>query len=181
MTSDKFSFRVGSLLPVFVLLVGCSQPQAPAPAAVQDSSAPATAVGWEPALPSSLSSLTVKDGGACFLDAINGAAIPPGPIRLKAGTPVGLAGWAAADLKAGKVGSALAVQLHSANPYFALAEGYARPGLGAALKNPALDAGGLRLNPLPLNPPAGDYRVLFLMQSGTDLLRCDTGRNIEIQ
>lgn len=164
-----------------LLLGGCTREQPAASPQAQSTPAPAQSGGWQPVLPANLASLAIKDGGACYLDALNGAVIENGPIRMKAGTPVSLAGWAAADLKLGTVGSALAVQLNSAAPYFAAAMAYQRTGLGAALKNQALDAGGFRLDTLPMNVPAGNYRILFLIQSGSDLLRCDTGRDLVVE
>jgi hypothetical protein len=95
---------------------------------------------------------------------------------------VSLAGWTVADLKAGRLGSGVGIQLNAATPYFIVGDSYSRPGLGAALKgSTSLDGGGLKLDATPLNVPAGDYRILFLVQSDHDLLRCDTGRSLHVQ
>lgn len=136
---------------------------------------------FRPSLPDSLASLTIKDGGACYLDAVNFAPLGEKPVDLKSGGLVALGGWAVADLKAAKLPTALAVQLNGKQPYFASAEAYSRPGLGKALGNDSLDAGGLKIESIALNIPYGQYRVLFLMQSGSDLLRCDTGRTVNIE
>jgi hypothetical protein len=54
--------------------------------------------------------------------------------------------------------------------------------LGAALKgSSSLDSGGLKLDSTPLNVPAGQYNVRFLIKSGGDMVRCDTGRILSIQ
>jgi len=157
---------------------GCGNKESAAPQAAQT---PTPAGNWQTTMPAKFAGLTAKDGGACFLDAVNGPAAGPGPILIKSLSPMSLAGWAV-DLKAGRLGSALGIQLNGATPYYIAADGYPRPGLGAALKSsPSLDGGGLKLDATPLNVPAGDYRVVFLIQSDNDLLRCDTGHTLRVE
>jgi hypothetical protein len=132
-------------------------------------------------MPAKFAGATVKDGGTCYLDDINDQVNPEGPVLIRSGAPVWMGGWAVADLKAGRLGSGVGVQLNAPIPYYVVGDSYSRPGLGAALKNPSLDGGGLKLDPTALNVPAGDYRVLFLIQSDHDLLRCDTARTLRVQ
>jgi hypothetical protein len=179
--------RSGGLvaLSLFLVLAGlcasCGK-QEPAQSSTSAAPSPASPAAWRNTWqPSPPPGLTIKDGGACFFDALNGAALADGPIRVKSGAPLSLAGWAVADLKAGRLGSAVGIQLNAPAPYFIAADAYVRPGLGAALKNSSLDGGGLRLNTTPLDVPAGDYRVLFLVQSYGELLRCDTGRVLRVE
>lgn len=157
--------------------VGCGKDE------LAGSQPPQTSVlsgNWQAVTSGKFAGLTVSDAGACFLDAVNGAT-GDGPFLVKSGSRVSLAGWAV-DLKAGRLGTNLGIQLNSASSYFISADSYSRPGLGAALKSsPALDGGGLKLDATPLNVPAGDYRVLFLIQSDAALLRCDTGRTLRVQ
>ena len=139
--------------------------------------------------PAKFAGLTVKDGGACYLDAVDGAGIGTGPIPVKSGTPVSLAGWAVADLKAERSRGAVGIQLNPTAlygirsvPYFVSADTYTRPGLGAALKSSSsLDSSGLKLDAATLSVPGGEYRILFLIQSDHDLLRCDTGRTLHAE
>jgi hypothetical protein len=142
--------------------------------------ASAPAGPWQHSMPPKFAGLTVNDGGACYLDAVNGAdaANPPGAAS---NSTVAMAGWAVADLKAGRTGSDVGIQLDSKATYFIAADRYNRPGLGTALKSSsAVDGGGLKLDPTQLNLPSGDYRVFFLIQSDRELLRCDTGRNLKV-
>lgn len=161
------------------LATGCGKEEA---AKTQVSPTPAALSGdWQTRLPPQFAGLTLKDGGNCSLDTVNGALAGAGPISVKSGGSVAMVGWEVADLQAGGLGTSLGVQLNAATPYFIAAEAFVRPGLGAALKNPALDGGGLKVDPTSLNVPAGDYRVLFLAQSDSQLLRCDTGRTLRVQ
>jgi hypothetical protein len=162
------------------ILAGCAKEQKEASQAASEV-ASASAAGWQSALPPALAAFAVKDGGACYLDAIDGAPIASNPIRIKSGSPVAMAGWAVADLKAGVLGRSVGIQLNAATSYSIPAASYEREGLGEALKKPSLGGGGLMLNSTPLSIPAGYYRVLFLVQSGSDLLRCDTGRDILVE
>ncbi|HEY4088568.1 MAG TPA: hypothetical protein VGM43_21710 [Bryobacteraceae bacterium] len=140
------------------------------------------AANWKSALPAEFATLTMKDGGVCYLDALNGSAIADGPVRVKSGSPTAFAGWGVADVKTGRVGTSVGIVLNSATPYYIAARAYVRAGLGAALKGAhSLDSGGLKLDATPLNVPAGDYRVLFLMQSDHNLLRCDTGHTLQVE
>jgi hypothetical protein len=125
--------------------------------------------------------LTLKDGGTCYLDAFGDGKIGDAPIPASSQAPVWVAGWAVADLNGGRLGDALGVELKAATSYFLAADSYVRPGLGAALKHPSLDGGGLKIDPTPLNVPAGDYGLFFLIQDNRDLLRCDTSRTVRIQ
>jgi hypothetical protein len=137
---------------------------------------------WKPALPPEFAAFPMKDGGACYLDALNGSAIADKRLRIKSDAPTSFAGWAVANMKTGQVGTAVGIALHSATPYYIAAQAYVRTGLGAALKGgPSLDNGGLKLDATPLNVPAGDYRVLFLIQSDRELLRCDTGNTLQVR
>ena len=133
------------------------------------------------ALPSGLVALKPRGGGACFLDAVNFAAIGDRPVGLKAGSEVSMGGWVVAEASPGKLGTSPMVQLRGRQTYYVRAEAYARPGLGRALGNPALDGGGLKLAGVVLTIPADDYRVAFLVQSGADLLICDTGRQFRVE
>ena len=161
------------------LSTGCGKEET---ATTQGSATQAALPGnWKAALPANVTGLTVKDGGACYLDMVNNDAPGNAPILVRSGLPMSLAGWVVADQTAGHTGSALWVQLNAVAPYFITADGYQRPGLGAALKNPALDAGGLKLDPSALNVPAGAYEVLFLAQSGNELVRCDTHHALRVQ
>src|ERR1039458_10271170 len=112
--------------------VGCGKQE---PATPQASQAPALPGNWQAAMPGKFAGLTAKDGGTCYLDAVNGALVGDVPFVIKSGSPAGLAGWAVADLKAGRLGSGVGIQLSIATPYFIVADSYARPGLGAALKS----------------------------------------------
>jgi hypothetical protein len=172
----------GVMVSMVILAVGfavsCERREV-APA--ESSQTPTQPGRWQGTMPAEFKGLELRDGGACYLDAVNGAGIEDGPKVVKAGSAVSLAGWAVADVKAGRLGSAIGIQLNSATPYFIGAETYVRPGLGAALKAPALDGGGVKLDSTPLNVPVGDYRVLFLIQSDRNLLRCDTGRTLRVQ
>jgi hypothetical protein len=158
---------------------GCGkQEQAPS----QVAQAPNLAGNWQALMLEKLAGSAVKDGGACYLDAFNGTTIGNGPIVVKSVSPASFAGWAVADLKGGRAGSSVGIQLNAAKPYFISAVRYKRPGLGAALKGrPSLDDGGLKLDATPLNVPPGDYRVLFLIQSDLNVLRCDTGRTLRVE
>ena len=161
------------------LSAGCGKEETATP---QVSSAPAALPGnWQTALPPKFAGLTLKDGGSCSLDTVNGALAGPGPIPVKSGASVAMVGWEVANLQAGILGTSVGIQLNAATPYSIAAETFVRPGLGAALKNPALDGGGLKLDSTALNVPAGDYRVLFLAQSDNQLFRCDTGRTLRIE
>ncbi|MBV9508065.1 MAG: hypothetical protein JO323_23990 [Acidobacteriia bacterium] len=159
------------------LTVNCGkQESATAPPA----EASAAAGPWQQSMPAEFAGLTVKDGGACYLDVVNGAdaANPP---RIRPNSMIALAGWAVADPKAGRSGGGVGIQLNSSTPFFIVADRYNRPGLGTALKSSsALDGGGIKLDPTQLNLPAGDYRVIFLIQSDRELLRCDTGRSLRV-
>jgi hypothetical protein len=157
--------------------VGCGKQET----APQVSATPALAGNWQASLPGKFAALSLKDGGSCFLDTVNGVAASSSPIGIKSGAPIAMVGWDVPNLEAGTLGTSFGIQLNAPTPYFIAAEGFVRPGLGAALKNPVLDGGGFKLDSTPLNVPAGDYRVLFLAQSGTDLLRCDTGRTLRIE
>ncbi|WP_157447940.1 hypothetical protein [Paraburkholderia ginsengiterrae] len=181
------------------LLIGGCDNHAPATTANTDSASAAVSVSapvaasatpvaqaappaaFAPALPISLNTLTLKDAGGCFLDGANGAGVTSAHVVAKAGGDLSLSGWAAARVKAGKLGSAVAVQLHGDKDYFAEAKTERREGLGAALGNAALDGAGLNLEKTAMEIPAGQYRVLFLIQSNSDLLRCDTGRTLDVQ
>ena len=178
MRGDGCFIRISLMVLAIGFSVGCGKEE---PAASQPSLTPPLTGNWQATMPAKFAGLSVKDGGACYLDAVNAGAIGDGPFLIKSGSQLSLAGWAVADLKAGRLGSAVGVQLHAATPYFIAAESYVRPGLGAALKSPALEGGGFKLDATPLNVPAGDYRVLFLIQSDHDLLRCDTGRTLRVQ
>lgn len=154
-----------------------SAPQAAAPASA---TVQAASVAFDAKLPASLATLTIKDAGGCFVDGIDGAPATATPVSAKTGSALTLSGWAAADVKAGTLGSALAVQLHGDKDFFAAASAERRDGLGTALGNESLDGAGLRLADTALDVPAGKYRVLVLIQSGNDLLRCDTGRSLDV-
>jgi hypothetical protein len=157
--------------------VGCGKQES----APQVSAGPALPGNWQTSMPAKFTGLAPKDGGACYLDAINGGIVGEVPVSVKSGSSLAMAGWAVADVKAGRIGSALGIQLNGPTPYFIAAEGYPRPGLSAALKSSSLDGGGLKLDPTPLNVPVGDYRIIFLAQSDNDLLRCDTLRTLHIE
>lgn len=132
-------------------------------------------------LPASLVALKPRGGGACFLDAINFAAIGEKPVVVKAGSEVSMGGWAVAEASPGKLGTSPMVQLRGRQTYYVRAEAYVRPGLGRALGNPSLDGGGLKIAGATLTVPADDYRVAFLVQSGAELLICDTGRQLRVE
>jgi hypothetical protein len=158
--------------------VGCGKEE---PTASQSSPTPALAGNWQPTMPARFAGLTVRDGGTCYLDLINNLVNPDAPVPIKSGAPVFMGGWAVADVKAGRLATAVGVQLDAATPYFIVADSYVRRGLGAALKSPSLEGGGLKLDPTALNVPPGDYRVFFLLQSDHDLLRCNTARRIHVE
>jgi hypothetical protein len=158
--------------------VGCGKPDG---GATQVSAPPTLPGNWVTSLPPQFAGLSLKDGGSCFLDTVNGVAASSNPIPIKSGAPIAMVGWDVANLEAGTLGTLFGIQLNAPTPYFIAAEGFVRPGLGAALKNPALDGGGFKLDSTPLNVPAGDYRVLFFTQSGNSLLRCDTGRSLRVE
>lgn len=140
---------------------------------------------FEPTLPASLASLTIGDAkvsGLCYLDALNSSPLGDKPAAIKTGSKISLAGWAVYDVKPATLGSAFAVQLlGKQNSYYSIADSYNRKGLGAALGNEVLDGGGLKMEDVSLNVPAGEYRVLFLTQSGNNLLRCDTGHSLNVE
>lgn len=139
---------------------------------------------FQPRLPSNFAHLIIGDAkvsGLCYLDAINSLPLDGTPITIKAGTEISLAGWAVYDVKSAKLGSAFIAQLlGKQSSYYSTAESYHRKNLGAALGNVKLDGGGLKMEGVTLNVPAGEYRVLFLTQSENNLLRCDTGRILNV-
>lgn len=140
---------------------------------------------FQPTLPTSLVSLAISDAkvsGLCYLDALNSFSLGDKPATIKAGTKISLAGWAVYDVKSATLGSAFAVQLlGKQNSYYSIADSYNRKGLGAVLGNEVLDGGGLKMEDVSINVPAGQYRVLFLTQSGNNLLRCDTGHSLNVE
>lgn len=166
---------ISLMLIVILFAVGCGKQE------TERSATPTLAGNWQTSLPAKFAGLSLKDGGSCFLDTVNGVAAGPGPIAIKSGAPIAMVGWDVPNLEAGTLGISFGIQLNAPTPYFSGAEGFVRPGLGAALKNPALDGGGFKLDSTPLNVPAGDYRVLFFAQSRSDLLRCDTGRTLRVE
>ncbi|MEO8592651.1 MAG: hypothetical protein ABI759_04975, partial [Candidatus Solibacter sp.] len=146
-SGNRFVAIVGMTLLV-EFCGGCGRAE-PAPVRVAQPSTPAG--NWLTVMPDKFAGLTVKDGGACYIDAFNDSAIGDGPIVSKSGAPASFAGWAVADLKGGLAGSAAGLRLNAAKPYFIGAGRYKRPGLGAALKgSPSLDDGGLKLDATPL-------------------------------
>lgn len=167
-----------SLTAIAILFsIGCGKQENASPV----SATPASAGSWQTSLPGKFAGFSLKDGGSCFLDTVNGAAAGSSPIAIKSGAPIAMVGWDVANLETGTLGTSFGIQLNAATPYFIAAEGFVRPGLGVALKNPALDGAGFKLDSTTLNVPAGDYRILFFAQSGIDLLRCDTGRTLRIE
>lgn len=161
------------------LLTGCGKEDT---ATTQVSAASAVQAGnWTTALPPKFAGLALKDGGNCSLDTVNGALAGTGAIPIKSGASVSMVGWEVANLQADVVGTSFGIQLNGAASYSIPADSFVRPGLGAALKKPGLDGGGLKLDSTILNVPAGDYRVLFLARSDDQLLRCDTGRTVHIE
>src|SRR6185312_13964327 len=92
------------------LLTSCGKQE---PAAAQSSQAVATPGKWQPSLPPGFMTLTLKDGGGCYLDVVNGVDAG-GSARAGSGTSVALSGWAVADIKQGKTGNALGIMLKGA-------------------------------------------------------------------
>ena len=180
MTKIANRMTIAGVLVSAALAVSCGrQDAAPQPA----SQSPAPAGNWQPTMPSDYAGLKVREGGQCYLDVINETSVGAAPTPVKSGSVMSLAGWAVADVQSGQAGSAAGVQLIAAgSSYSAPAASYMRPGLGAALKgSSSLDSGGLKLDSTPLNVPAGQYNVRFLVRSGGDMVRCDTGRILSIQ
>jgi len=138
-------------------------------------------LSMQPTLPAELAALNIKDGGVCYLDAINNVPISEKPFVVKVGSDLALIGWAVADLKEGKLGSSPAIQLKGEKNFFAAAEMYKRDGLGKALEHPALEGGGFKAEKVILSVPSGQYHLLFLTKSGGDLLRCDTGHTLVVE
>jgi hypothetical protein len=155
-----------------------SQANANAPAADPQSSVKSFVAGE---LPARFASLTVKEGGTCYLDAINSQ--PPGQItNAKSGSNTSFVGWAVADVKKGKLGTGLGIQLKGNTSYSANADSYSRPPLGEALGHPKiLDGGGLKVESIGLPVSRGQFQIYFLIQDGKGVLRCDTGHKLNIE
>src|SRR5258708_5095781 len=100
-------FVTNSLMTILIgLSVGCGKQET---ATTQVSATPAASLpgNWLTALPAKFAGLTIKDDGACYLDAINGTPVGGAPVVVKSGVPTSIIGWAAPDQTAGRLGSAL--------------------------------------------------------------------------
>ena len=183
---NKFKNIAALLASVFVIaIVGCDKEPPPEKTSFQNKESVVTAKAFQPALPVGLANLIVSDAkvtGLCYLDSINASPASDAPTTVKSGATLSLAGWAVYDAKLAQLGSAFAVMLLSKqNSFYLTADSYNRKGLGVALGNEKLDDAGLVSEGILVDVPAGLYRVLFLTQSGNNLLRCDTGRTLNIE
>lgn len=132
-------------------------------------------------MPPSFAGLPVRDGGRCEIDALNFALFENSPMPLRRGASLALAGWAVVDVRAGTMGAARAVQVGTDPAFYAAGESYLRNGLGAALGNTALDRGGFKVERVALNVAPGSHRLFILIQSGKEVLRCDTRRVLRVE
>lgn len=179
MKNDCFKTKIGASLLVFTLIAGCSQ-ESDAPAKKAVVAAPATKI-FQTSAPASFKSLVAKADGTCYLDAINEVPLVNKSGEFKAGSPVLFAGWAVANMKAVKVGSAVWLELRGDKSFYSEAAFHQRPGLGKALGAEGLDGGGVVLRDIALPSEVGRYEVIYLVQSGNDLVRCNTGNTISIK
>ena len=84
-------------------------------------------------------------------------------------------------MKAGKVGSAVWLELRGNKSFYSEAAFYQRPGLGKALGTESLDGGGVVLRDVALPSEVGRYEVIYLVQSENNIVRCNTGNTISIK
>src|SRR5579862_8565722 len=103
MAKNSFIVTISLTILGMGVLTSCGKQEAAAPQASQVTTMPGD---WKTALPAGFEGLAVKDGGACYLDAVNGP-VPDGPARVKSGAPAAFSGWAVADVKSGGVGTAV--------------------------------------------------------------------------
>lgn len=170
-----------------VAVIGCGKESPKPMQKAQDTTPTIVPVkNFKPDLPENFRSLSISDAkitGLCYLDAVNSSALgDKQKTIIKAGEKLSLGGWAVYDVNPATLGTAFAVQLFgNQSSYYSMANSYNRKGLGAALGNEKLDDGGLNLDMVSLDIPVGTYKVLFLTQSGNNLLRCDTGHTISVE
>lgn len=178
--NQKFScIKVAVLLTIGTALAGCG-PDAPVSEKKVDTP-PLAVKAFKTALPDNVKSLIIKDGGACYLDTLNDTPVSDKPATYKSGAVAGFVGWAVADMKSDMPGSAVLVEVvQGVQSYYAEAAFYNRPGLGKAIGNEKLDGGGVLLNGIALPAETGFYKINFLIQSGNDLVRCNTGHKLII-
>jgi hypothetical protein len=155
---------------VVILMIGCSKP-APEPTTSAEKSAVGN--GFQMALPSAFASKGFQQGGRCFIDRVNGQPVAAGN-AVPANGMLTLVGWGI------DVGNAAApfvalelVPVNGSPNYYGPAQRATRPGLGDALKNPALDQAGLESAASLNGVPPGSYSLWILMGDGKTATRCD--------
>jgi hypothetical protein len=151
-----------------ILASGCSDRTPPAPASEQKSVGDA----YQAALPSAFASKGIQLGGRCFVDDVNGQ-----PVTLRNEVPrdrlLTIDGWVTDT--AATAPRSVAVELASmggTQSYYVPAHRVTRPGLGQALKNPALDEAGLQSTATLSGVAPGSYSVMLLVAGDQVANRC---------
>ena len=72
MRGDGCFIRISLMVLAIGFSVGCGKEE---PAASQPSLTPPLAGNWQATMPAKFAGLSVKDGGTCYLDAVNAVAI----------------------------------------------------------------------------------------------------------
>lgn len=179
MKSNGRNGKFGVSLVLMALMAACS-PDTPSGAKKTD--APAQVImAFQASLPATLTPLAAKEDGACNLDAINDAPFVNKTGEFKSGVISRFTGWAVANPKAGKVGSAVWIELRGVKSFYSEAAFYQRPGLGKALGAEVLDGGGVVLRDVALPTEPGRYEVIYLVQADNVLVRCNTGNTLSIK
>jgi len=157
-------------LAIVLLLSGCST-KTPESGAVSEKTLAVEAYQAEP--PPSFQSKSINSGGRCFVDTVNGQ--PVSRMNEVSGSDsLAIEGWAigAESTPAPLV----AVELESRNGkrnYYASAQRAVRPGLGQALKNPALDQAGLHSAASAAGVEQGLYSLRLLVGGESSAVSCD--------
>ncbi len=162
--------RLATILGVVILMSGCSKP---APEPTPSAEKGPVGNGYQMALPSAFASTGIQQGGRCFIDSFNGQPVVPRN-EVPANGMLTLVGWSIDSGHAAAPFVALELLPQGGPPsYYAPAQRVTRPGLGQALKDPALDQAGFDSAASLNGVPPGSYLVKILVGDGKSATRCD--------
>jgi hypothetical protein len=165
----KLWLMLSAAFTALILSIGCSKPETAAPKAEQKRADNK----YRTELPAGFAAKTIQPGGRCWVDTFNGQRFAPRNEANGSGT-LTLEGWAI-DAKSAAP-SLVAVELaplESGQSYYAPAQRTVRPGLGEALKDPALDNAALVSTASLEGVRLGSYLVKLLVGGENSAARCD--------
>lgn len=177
-----------------LLLIGCQKGEQEKLAAQTESRAQRAAAGspsakappqaspFSSSLPAAIAGMAIADGGLCNIEVINGLPVEK-VTRLERRDGLVMRGWAVDDA----VGSApstvlfeLAVASRSDRFYLAGKRGK-RTDVAKRLQSSAYELSGCEATGELRSIPSGRYRVSILQARGDRLVRCHTGKDLEIR